>query len=71
MAALKARVPGRSRRLLLACLGGLVFASSCNLPKPPIPTKLWLSQGGPDSRARYPLSEVPAAVGIAAAERER
>jgi hypothetical protein len=71
MAALKPSVPGRPRRLLIACLGGLVLASSCNLPKPPIPTRLWLSQGGPVSRAGYPLPGVPAAVGVAAADRER
>lgn len=32
--------PGRRHRLLLACAVALVLASSCNLPKPPIPTGL-------------------------------
>jgi hypothetical protein len=40
MAALKRRMPGRLSRLVLACLGALVLASSCNLPQPPIPTHL-------------------------------
>ncbi len=69
MAAPKPTDPGRPRRLLLACLGGLALASSCNLPKPPIPTKLLLTQGGPDSRLEYRLPMAPTAVGLATAER--
>jgi hypothetical protein len=40
MAALKRRLTGRRVRLLLACLGALALAAACNLPQPPIPTKL-------------------------------
>lgn len=37
----------RWRRTLLTCLGGLVLAGSCAMPKPPLPSKLVLNQGQP------------------------
>ena len=65
------RTPGHAGRLLLACVGALVLANSCNLPKPPIPTGLPRLGGGGPGGVVSVHGAVPAAQGSVPASTAR